>query len=212
MKKFWTLWMTLCAMVTATALSSCDDDTSRAVTLSGEWQGDFGMFYEYEYRGRVYTFDSYDTRIVFYPDHDYATYGYGKEVDYYDYGPYAYQYYRFRWYIDQGNLYLEYPYDPSLNTVIHDYHMSSSTFYGYFGNSNNRFYLRKITDFYDWGGYSGNYYYDPRNDWDSYYPRYVKPEAETADTLTRNMPLPSGDEVKSEGTIMRRGNRFSVTR
>ena len=105
MKKFRTLLITLCAM--ATTLTSCDEDLTRAITLSGEWEGDFGMYYEYEYHGRVYTFDSYDTRIVFYPDHDYATYGYGKQVDYYEYGPYAYQHYRFRWYISRGDLILE---------------------------------------------------------------------------------------------------------
>ena len=129
------------------------------------WGGDFGMYYEYEYQGRVYRFDSYDTNIVFYLDHDAATYGYRKQVDYYEYGPYAYQHYRFRWHISSGDLILEYPYDPSLNTVIHDYHAYSDRFYGYFGTSNTKFYLYKLTDYYDFVNYNGDYYYDPRSNW-----------------------------------------------
>ena len=128
MKKISTLWIALCAVVATTVLSSCDDDMSRAMTLSGEWRGDFGMFYEYEYYGRIYTFNSYDTRLVFYPDYDYATHGYGKQVDYYDQGPYVYQYYYFNWYIDRGDLVLDYPYDQTHNTVNIDYQLSSTTF------------------------------------------------------------------------------------
>lgn len=150
-----------------------EEDTDDFKNLIGQTlEGDFGMHYEYEYYGRVYRFDSYDTRIVFYSDHDYATYGYGKQVDYYEYGPYAYQHYRFRWHISNVDLILEYPYDPSLNTVIHDYHMYSNRFYGYFGTSNTKFYLYKATDYYDWGNYNGDYYYDPRDNWYDNYPYY----------------------------------------
>ena len=191
MKKISTLWIALCTVMATTVLSSCDDDMSRAMTLSGEWRGDFGMFYEYEYYGRIYTFNSYDTRLVFYPDYDYATHGYGKQVDYYDQGPYVYQYYYFNWYIDRGDLVLDYPYDPNLNTVIHDYHMSSSTFYGYFGNSNNKFYLRKTADYYDWGGFTGNHYYGPRDNWYWGYRNYVKRQPAPADSLSPIAPLPS---------------------
>ena len=210
MKKFRTLLITLCAM--ATTLTSCDEDLTRAITLSGEWEGDFGMYYEYEYYGRVYRFDSYDTRIVFYPDHDYATYGYGKQVDYYEYGPYAYQHYRFRWYINisRGDLILEYPYDPSLNTVIHDYHMYSDRFYGYFGTSNTKFYLYKLTDYYDWGNYNGDYYYDPRGNWYDYYPYYAKREVTDDTTLTRAEPMGNDATTVTEG-IIRRDNRFNET-
>ena len=48
MKKISTLCIALCTVMATTVLSSCDDDLSRAMTLSGEWRGDFGMFYEYE--------------------------------------------------------------------------------------------------------------------------------------------------------------------
>lgn len=208
MKKISTLWIALCAVVASATLSSCDDDMSRAMTLSGEWRGDFGMFYEYEYYGRIYTFNSYDTRLVFYPDYDYATHGYGKQVDYYDQGPYVYQYYYFNWYIDRGDLVLDYPYDSNLNTVIHDYHMSSSTFYGYFGNSNNKFYLRKTADYYDWGGFTGNYYYGPRDNWYHGYRNYVKHQPAPADSLSPIAPLPSDSTAAPQGHIVRRGNRL----
>ncbi len=208
MKKISTLWIALCTVMATTVLSSCDDDMSRAMTLSGEWRGDFGMFYEYEYYGRIYTFNSYDTRLVFYPDYDYATHGYGKQVDYYDQGPYVYQYYYFNWYIDRGDLVLDYPYDPNLNTVIHDYHMSSSTFYGYFGNSNNKFYLRKTADYYDWGGFTGNYYYGPRDNWYYGYRNYVKRQPAPADSLSPIAPLPSDSTAAPQGHIVRRGNRL----
>ena len=207
MKKISTLWIALCTVMATTVLSSCDDDMSRAMTLSGEWRGDFGMFYEYEYYGRIYTFNSYDTRLVFYPDYDYATHGYGKQVDYYDQGPYVYQYYYFNWYIDRGDLVLDYPYDPNLNTVIHDYHMSSSTFYGYFGNSNNKFYLRKTADYYDWGGFTGNYYYGPRDNWYFGYRNYVKRQPAPADSLSPIAPLHSASTAAPHGHIVRRRNR-----
>ena len=208
MKKISTLWIALCTVMATTVLSSCDDDMSRAMTLSGEWRGDFGMFYEYEYYGRIYTFNSYDTRLVFYPDYDYATHGYGKQVDYYDQGPYVYQYYYFNWYIDRGDLVLDYPYDPNLNTVIHDYHMSSSTFYGYFGNSNNKFYLRKTADYYNWGGYNGDYDYGSRDNWYYGYRNYVKRQPAPADSLSPIAPLPSDSTAAPQGHIVRRGNRL----
>ena len=47
MKKISTLWIALCTVMATTVLSSCDDDMSRAMTLSGEWRGDFGIFYYY---------------------------------------------------------------------------------------------------------------------------------------------------------------------
>lgn len=208
MRKLRNLWAALSAVVAAIALSSCDEDLSRAMTLSGEWRGDFGMFYEYEYHGRVFRFDSYDTRIVFYPSYDYATHGYGKQVDYYSQGPYVYQYYYFNWYIDRGDLVLDYPYDHDLNAVIHDYHMSGVRFYGYFGNSDTKFSLYKTADYYDWGAYSGNYYYDPRGDWYGYYRNSVRRESVPADSLTRGAWTPAEGTPTGTDGVVRRGSRF----
>ena len=50
----------LAVMFSAIAVS-CDEDVMQATVLSGKWQGDWGMYYQYEYRGgirragRVYT-------------------------------------------------------------------------------------------------------------------------------------------------------------
>ena len=91
-------------------LSSCnlvwnveeDMDVKQSIKFAGQWTGDFGMYYTYRQNGRLYTFDSYDTDIVFYPEYDGATYGYGKQVDYYERGPYEYIYNRFDWEIRNG--------------------------------------------------------------------------------------------------------------
>ena len=64
----------LCLMFT----SCSDDDTEEAMHLSGQWQGDWGMYYGYTYpNGDYVEYDSYDTDIIFDPDYEYATHGYG---------------------------------------------------------------------------------------------------------------------------------------
>ena len=115
-------------MALAGMLTSCDyiEDTRQSMVLSGEWKGDFGMYYEYvDGYGQCYTFDSYDTRITFIPAYSYAHHGTGTQVDYYDYGPYEYQYYSFRWSVSDGIITLVYDYDHQLDTRIGDYHMTN---------------------------------------------------------------------------------------
>lgn len=205
MKKFFNLAMCLMAFVFSGMLTSCDEDVITANTLSGEWYGDFGMYYNYEYRGRVYTFDSFDTRIVFYPDYDYATHGWGKQVDYYAQGPYEYQYYDFYWNIRMGAIQITYPYDPALNTTITNYSMSLDRFSGRFGDSTDRFNLRKIADFYDWSPYGGSYGYYDRASWSGYY--YAPTRAES-DSLSCGAVTRDGQQV--EGQVISRGNRFTT--
>ena len=53
-------------------LTSCDEDISLSMTLSGKWKGDWGMYYVYEYRGHEMIFNCYDTHIEFFPDYDMA--------------------------------------------------------------------------------------------------------------------------------------------
>lgn len=206
MKKISTLAMYFMAFILTGLLTSCDEDIATAETLSGEWYGDFGMFYTIEQRGHVYTFDSYDTRIVFYPDYEYATHGRGKQVDYYQYGPYEYQYYEFFWDVHNGHIALTYPYDPELNTTISNYSMNSYRFTGCFGLSSDKFYLRKIADFYDWSPYGGNYGYYDRPGWTSYYPYYAPTRADS-DSLTSGSVAREADA--QDITILARGNRFN---
>lgn len=160
-------------MVAMLSLSSCgmvigweeDMDVHQSIKFAGQWTGDFGMYYTYRMGGRLYTFDSYDTDIVFYPEYDGATWGYGKQVDYYEHGPYTHIYNRFDWEIRSGVIYLQYYSDPSLDCAIYDYSMTHDRFQGRFGNSNDRFYLTKIADYYDWSIYRDYYYYYPNGGW-----------------------------------------------
>ena len=186
-------------LLAAGIFASCDSDTHRAVILSGEWRGNFGMYYDYNYRGTVVTFDSYDTYIVFYPDYNYASHGWGKQVDYYDYGPYEYQYHRFLWTVEGGVVYLRYPHEPELDTSIADYRLSSNTFTGYFTNASSRFVLYKLSSFYDWDEYSGDYYYYDRPNWDRVY--YAKSRAAADSVPDAATPV--------QGSIVRHGNRFT---
>ena len=87
--------------------------------------------------------------------------------------------------------------------------MYSDRFYGYFGTSNTKFYLYKLTDYYDWGNYNGDYYYDPRGNWYDYYPYYAKREVTDGDTITRAEPMGNDTTTVTEG-IIRRGNRFNA--
>lgn len=142
-----------------------DMDVHQSIKFAGQWTGDLGMYYTYRMGGRLYTFDSYDTDIVFYPEYDGATWGYGKQVDYYEHGPYTHIYNRFDWEIRSGVIYLQYYSDPSLDCAIYDYSMTHDRFQGRFGNSNDRFYLTKIADYYDWSIYRDYYYYYPNGGW-----------------------------------------------
>ena len=151
------------------SVSSCSDDLSKSMVLSGQWEGDFGMTYDYSYKGRTYTFHSDYTDIVFYPDYDYATHGKGYQYDYYSNGPYVYQTYSFRWEIEDGVVYLTYPYNKLLNCSIRDYHMTNTKFAGYFGSSDVKFSLRKYEDYYDWTPYENTYTYRSRDNWYNYY-------------------------------------------
>ena len=80
MKRLHYLFMALSLMISVVMLSSCEyiEDGRKSMVLSGEWRGDFGMFYVYrDGRGMEYTFDSYDTRITFIPAYEQAHYGRG---------------------------------------------------------------------------------------------------------------------------------------
>lgn len=197
MKTMTTLKALLLILVTSTALSSCDfgvdyisPDREQSAAFAGQWTGDFGMYYNYRYNGRMLTFDSYDTDIVFYPEYSGARYGWGKQVDYYPNGPYESIYHRFNWEIRDGVVYLDYPSDPSLNANIYNYRMTSNVFYGTFGSSNEKFSLRKIVDYYDWTPYVDTSSYYDRVDWySSYSPYYSKSRSGAKKGATPNDSL-----------------------
>ena len=172
------------------------------MVLSGEWKGDFGMYYTYIEDDHTYTFDSYDTYIRFIPDHAYANFGTGTQVDYYEYGPYEYQYYRFTWSIKNGLIYLSYEYDHNLDTRISNYHMTNDYLKGTFSNSNTSFCLYKITDFYSWTPYMNAYGFGSRHDWYDTYPHNMP--------ATRSSDIQAADSTGSAGKVLSRGRRTSL--
>ena len=150
----------ICACAVAMTFTSCDEDTVKSMVLSGEWEGDFGMYYTLGGR----TYECYDTYLQFEPDYLYATTGTGCQVDYYDYGPYDYQYYRFTWRVENSDIYLEYPHDPQLDVTIRDYKMSNTLLTGKLA-SGTRISLSKLTDYYDWTPYVDEYGCHENPDW-----------------------------------------------
>ena len=186
--------------------TSCQEleDYNQSITLSGQWTGDFGMYYDYEYRGHLLTFDSYDTDIVFYPEFGGATYGYGKQVDFYKQGPYTHIYHYFDWDISRGIVRLRYKSEPSLNCDIYDYRMTSSRFTGYFGGSNSSFSLVKIADYYNWAVYDGWYYCYDRDYWYDGYPFYAKSNVAASDSTTVDHTDATADDT---GRIVKYGKR-----
>ena len=186
-------------VLTLSTLTGCDEDTQMSSVLSGQWYGDFGMFYEYDNGDRIYHFDCRDTHIYFEQRSSFSTHGWGKQVDFYPSGPYEYQYHYFEWTVRDGVLFLTYPYEPELDTEIMDYTISRGFFTGYFGNSHTKFYLEK-EELYDWDTYSGYYYYDPRDDWyGGYY--YAPAQTRSGDAASQQKP--------DESRIVRRGNRYN---
>lgn len=165
--------MIMAGMAMVMGLTSCEGvwiepaygpahmDYNQSKALSGQWTGNFGMYYSYN--GRYYDADFTD--VVFYPDYYGATRGYGKQVDWYAYGPYEYIYHKFNWELRDGIVDLFYYHDTDLNTFIRDYKMTNDYFSGYFGNSSDGFRLRKISDYYNWTPYVNTYSYGNRRDW-----------------------------------------------
>ncbi len=134
-------------------------DRGRARVVSGEWQGDFGMFYAVvnPITGQSVQFDSRNSYVLFQPNYYGASAGWGKQIDFYENGPLSRRYHRFYWEVRNGVLYLSYPSDHKLDVAIYDYYLSNSLFTGRAGDSNFRFSLRNLS-FTGWNTYSGDYY------------------------------------------------------
>ncbi len=188
-------------------LTACNRDSERAEVLFGEWEGYWGMYYETEYRGRIYVFYSDYSDIVFYPDHKYATWGDGYQVDWYSVGPYSSISLYFTWEVRNGAIYLTYPGYPEYNADIYDYYLDDFRFRGYFGGSGESFDMYLLRAF-DWAPYRGYTYhtwaYDPWV-WDGYNGYYYT--RSTSHTEDKNA---FATESK-EGRILRIGNRFKDT-
>ena len=161
------------ALVAMAGLSSCNsDDENEARILSGEWEGDWGMWYQDD---DGYIYDADYTYIKLVPDHNNATHGVGYQEDYYSYDEsgrvrsyYRYLWYKFDWEVRGGIIYLYYYDDLNLDSFIRDYKLDNNYFSGYFGDSATRFRMSKLTDYYYWtptayfesGWYGYSVYYD----------------------------------------------------
>jgi len=157
MKRIYSILALALCLCGTTALTSCDEDVEISYDLSGEWQGNLGMYYS----DGVYEYDAIYSNIRFIPEYEYATHGVGEEIDYFDRScPIGYQSFYFTWNVSHERIYLHFPHDHSLDCEIYDFAINNNYFHGYFGSSNNYFQLAKLVDYYDWYRYNNGYYYD----------------------------------------------------
>lgn len=199
MKKL--LFASLC-LLSAMGFSSCDEDAYQGMALSGCWEGDFGMSYDYYDRyNRIQTVNCYDTDLEFVPYSDSYSSGYGYQIDYYNRGPYDEIYHSFTWEVRNGVIYMDYRGERQLSTAIRDYQMDNDYLSGYFVETGTHFSLRKYRDYYDWtpyvkvyGDYRSGYGYGYHDN------RYYAP--------TRNAD--GQQETDEKPVIIRYYNRYST--
>ena len=184
MKKYLALLMG--AMMVMAGFTSCDEDVTRGRVLSGDWSGDFGMFYTFEDRyGDIWDVDAIETYLEFIPYSGSSTRGTGYQVDYYDdfkdrgrliRVPYTEVYHSFEWTIENGIIYLDYcrRQDEDLNTFL--LVAEGKSVPGEIleiGNTNSRFYLYKQNDFFNWTPYINDFgYWGHGAGWGYYYSDY----------------------------------------
>ena len=210
MKRLHYFYMAFGIIASAVMFASCQfiEDDNQSMVLSGEWRGDFGMYYNYvDKYGYEYTFDCYDSYLTFVPAYSHAHHGKGTQVDYYEYGPYEYQYYSFNWSIDGSVIYLTYDYDHELDTRISDYHMTNDRLTGRFAYTDNSFCLYKMYDYYDWTPYVNSYGFGSRNNWYKHYAPATRSDSELlTDSITANSTAASAPAAE-EGKVTGRGRR-----
>lgn len=107
MKQLTSKIMRLMMVFVATmSLSSCildgDEDAWIADSIAGRWVGQLSEYYYDRYSWTVSGRDYY-TVFEFYQQDRYS--GRGQEIDY---SKYDYKTYNFRWYVQYGNIYIEY--------------------------------------------------------------------------------------------------------
>lgn len=196
------------ALFTTISFSSCDDDVYESSILTGEWEGDFGMFYDYHCKrcDDIHTYYADYSHLAFFPDHSGATHGYGRQIDYYIHGPYSKQYYHFYWEIQDGVVYLDYPHNPDLSVEICDYKMHHDSFRGRIGDI--RFSLHKVADYDHWNEYgNADYYYYERYDWHSY--NRLLPVDSTLEAKAVILNDLTIKKNANDGEIVRRGCTFN---
>lgn len=196
------LALLLGALTALASFTSCtDDDDVKGMVLSGEWRGDFDMYYDYQYSwGDVMRFWATETYLEFIPYSNSYNSGYGYQVDFYDDydSPYDEIYHSFKWEVRYGTIYMYYRGEEEWDTYLRDYHMTNDRLTGYFEDTSNRFSLWKLTDYYDWTPYINAY-----GDYNSEYGYgYGRPGYYYRKTPTKTS---SGEQVEP-GKIIHYGN------
>ena len=208
-KKFTTITALVIASFCGLLMTNCNTDIQRSRVLFGEWEGYWGMYYEYLYMGRVYIFNSYATNLVFYPNHEYATYGDGYQVDFYRVGPYSRISLHFFWEVRNGRIYLSYPGNREYDAEIYDYFLNDFEFYGYFGSTSERFDMVKLAS-YNWAPYyQYDYHYWTYDSWswNGYDGPYYTRSTETENLSDNQIPDLSEGDSTNEGRIIKIGCR-----
>ncbi len=218
MKKLY-IYMMLVSLLFAgsTLFTSCDDDVLDSIDLSGEWVGDMGV---------TITLGNWDyyaasTYMAFYPDYEYATHGYGEEIDYFDNRcPYHHQNYYFRWWIQDRILYLEYPGNHGLDIELPDYRFyyskgrktMSFTIHGdiyglyklsdyYYDDYNNYYTYDEYYSYNDWEWWSNGriyddgYYYDYTS-WNYYGKQRDGVAADSTNQVEKNAKMESSENIE----------------
>lgn len=216
MKKLSSLSYLLVLVATCAFLTSCErDDVDRAMDLSGGWTGFFGTYYTIEDPdGKEVDFIADRTDIEFTPDRDYATFGHGYQVDYFNRGngPYEKLYYYFRWSINNGVIVMSYEAHPEYSGRIFDYHLTRNRFSGRFEHATVPFNLDKLSNYYYLEDYYHryNYYYSWDYvdwSWDYYY--YAKERgAQAEDSTSAEAKAIPSEKSAEKPKIIRIGNIY----
>lgn len=175
-------------------------DRARAAVISGQWRGDFGMFYSarHPYTGEWQRFEADESYVVFYSNGYAARSGKGKQIDFYRSGPYEYQYHAFYWELRNGVLYLDYPHDRNLNVEIYDYSLTAYDFRGRINGSNFVFHLSKLVNWNQWHRYTGDYMFGEAPS----APGYYAPARQAGE-------LPLNESADAKAWSIRNGRRSS---
>ena len=158
MKKICILLPMLFAVLTLATLTSCEDEEI-ARTLEGTWRGD--MRVKSKYSGRTY----YATRteVTFLRDVFRYSSGSGYWVDYYDNGPWGWDYVanHISWRVDYGEINIHFV-EEGVDWVIRNYRLNNNRFEGTLWDGSQRvdfalYYVSSPNYGYDHWGYSHYY-------------------------------------------------------
>lgn len=164
----------LSLLMVMASFCSCTNDQYEAMTLSGTWQGDLGIYISDSYGER---YDSYQTIIEFVSNGIGSTSGTGYEIDRYSGAPWKYTYNPIEWTISNGVIAIYYPRE-NYYVRIHDYSLTEYHFSGYMDD--NTYFNLTNYDSFNWSYYNGS-------DYGYGYDSYAKTRGASIDTTKYKM-------------------------